>query len=181
MSDTNNIVNPVYSKNTIEFVAVAKSFCDFLEQSTNLDKDKFVETMVRLLPLLYLKGALLPEASDPADDYPESFATEFQYASITDTISSLLGEDDTYLEVFHRDIALSDGPLTANISENIADIWQDIYNFVETFRQGFDDAMNDALYVCKNNFAEYWGQSLVNVMRALHTICYTEKADNEEM
>jgi hypothetical protein len=181
MSDTNNKVNPVYTKNTIEFVAVAKSFCDFLEQAGKVDKDKFVETMVRLLPLLYLKGTLLPEANEPADDYPESFATEFQYAAIADLVSSLLGEDDTYLEVFHQDIALSDGPLTANISENIADIWQDIYNFVETFRQGYDDAMNDALCVCRNNFAGFWGQSLVNVMRALHAIYYSEKTDDEEM
>lgn len=179
MHDTSKTASPVYSKNTIEFVAVAKSFCDFLEQIDKVDKPRFLETMVRLLPLLYLKGTLLPETEPIGDDQPEVFASEVKYSMLTSSISDLLGSDDMYLEVFHPDIALSDGSLAASISENIADIWQDMYNFTETFRQGYDEAMNDALYNCRTNFTLYWGQSLVNVLRALHNVFYsaTDKED----
>jgi len=180
MRDHGKKANPVYSKNTIEFVAVAKSFCDFLEQLEMVDKPKFLGTMVRLLPLLYLKGTLLPETDPSEDDQPEVFATEVQYAMLAANIAGLLGSDDTYLEVFHPDISLSDNFLAVNISENIADIWQDMYNFIEIFRQGFDEAMNDALYNCRSNFALYWGQSLVNVMRALHNIYYKATENEDE-
>ena len=180
MSDTSKTASPVYSKNTIEFVAVAKSFCDYLEQTSHLEKQGFLETMVRLLPLLYLKGTLLPKNELIGEEQTEVFASETQYAMLAASIADLLGEDDAYLEVFHPDISLSDGPLASNISENIADIWQDMYNFVETFRQGYDDPMNDALYLCRTNFASFWGQSLVNVMRALHSICYPSNENEDE-
>jgi hypothetical protein len=40
--------------------------------------------------------------------------------------------------------------------------------------------MNDSLFVCKEHFAEFWGQRLVNTMRALHDVKYNaseEEAD----
>ena len=38
--------------------------------------------------------------------------------------------------------------------------------------------MNDALYVCTENFKMYWGQKLVNALRALHSLKYTVDTDN---
>ncbi|MDD4713697.1 MAG: DUF5063 domain-containing protein, partial [Bacteroidales bacterium] len=113
--------NPVYYKNTIEFVTVAKSFCDFLDQLESVDKKQFLDTMIRLLPLLYLKASLLPQNEMISDDSPETFATEEQYAVLSQTVSDLLGTDDAYLEVFHPDIKYTDTPVVAFISENIAD------------------------------------------------------------
>ena len=40
--------------------------------------------------------------------------------------------------------------------------------------------MNDSLYVCKEHFAEFWGQRLVNTMRALHDVKYNTSSDDEE-
>ena len=40
--------------------------------------------------------------------------------------------------------------------------------------------MNDALYVCIENFKSYWGQKLVNVLRALHSLKYTTSPDSLE-
>jgi hypothetical protein len=41
--------------------------------------------------------------------------------------------------------------------------------------------MNDSLYVCKEHFAEFWGQRLVNTMRALHDVKYhTSDVDDED-
>ncbi len=164
--------NPVYNKNTIEFVAVAKSFCDFMDQLETTDKAGFLDTTVRLLPLLYLKATLLPSNELISDDDPEMFATEEQYSDLARIIADLLGNDDAYLEVFHPDIRFSDTPVATFVSENLADIWQDLFNFISVFRIGYDDTMNDALYVCRTNFEQFWGQSLVNVLRALHNCKY---------
>jgi hypothetical protein len=180
MSNSPHSENPVYAKNTIEFVAVAKSFCDFMDQLESVNKQQFLDTAIRLLPLLYLKASLLPQNDLLSDDPQEEFATEDQYAVLTQTISDLLGNDDVYLEVFHTDINYSDTPVAAFISENISDIWQDLFNFISVFRLGYDETMNDALYVCRTNFEQFWGQSLVNVLRALHNCKYRAAGDEEE-
>ena len=39
--------------------------------------------------------------------------------------------------------------------------------------------MNDALAVCREQFAEFWGQRLLNVMRALHDVRYRQLAAGE--
>jgi Domain of unknown function (DUF5063) len=180
MLKTSQSENPVYAKNTIEFVAVAKSFCDFMDQLESIDKQIFLDTMVRLLPLLYLKGSLLPENELLADDAQEQFATEDQYAVLTQTISGLLGNDDAFLEVFHPEISYTDTPVASFISENVADIWQDLFNFISVYRLGYDETMNDALFFCRTNFEQFWGQSLVNVLRALHNCKYATSEKEEE-
>ena len=40
--------------------------------------------------------------------------------------------------------------------------------------------MNEALYVCRENFQQFWGQSLVNVLRALHQCRYRATDDDPE-
>ena len=40
--------------------------------------------------------------------------------------------------------------------------------------------MLEALYICFENFVTYWGQQLVNVLRALHNIRYTLDNDDDE-
>jgi hypothetical protein len=81
-----------------------------------------------------------------------------------------------------EDMKYSDTPISAFISENIADIYQDVRNFVSVYQYELTEQMNDALYVCRDNFRTYWGQKLVNVLRPLHSLLYTnsERLDDEE-
>ncbi len=164
--------SPVYSKNTLEFLAVAKSYCQVLENPEQLEKGKLLELLLRLLPLLYLKGSLLPQVEPVDEDGLETFATETQYGLLADCLASLFGPDDAYVEVFHPDIALADGAVAASVSERLADLWQEMFDFVEVFRQGFEESMLDALYRCREHFGQEWGPALLHVLRALHAIRY---------
>ena len=74
----------------------------------------------------------------------------------------------------------SDTPIKKNISEDLADIYQDVKNFVSVFKLGFDETMHDSLALCKENFALYWGQTLVNTMRALHDVRYNHSDEEAE-
>lgn len=60
----------VYSRNTVEFVTVAAEFCAFLEQSEGRKRRDFVDTMLKLLPLLYLKASLVPHVEGDEEFYP---------------------------------------------------------------------------------------------------------------
>lgn len=172
--------NPVYARNTIEFVSVAKTFCDFMDQLESMDKSVFLDTMLRILPVVYIKGSLLPENGILSEDDLETFATEEQYLALSQAISNLMGTDDTYLEVFSPEISFSDTPVMLSISENLADIWQDLFNFISVYHIGNEQTMNDALFVCRNNFEQLWGQSLVNVLRALHACKYSTSVKDEK-
>lgn len=169
----------IFSRNTVEFVTVAAEFCAYLERAEALRRKDFVDTILKILPLLYIKASMLPECEMVSDTEPENFVTEEDYEVLRYSLAALMADKDDYLEVFMQDMRYSDTPITRCISEDLADIYQDIKNFVSVFQLGFDETMNDSLALCRENFSLYWGQTLVNTMRALHSV-KVNPADEEE-
>ena len=49
----------IFDKNVIEFVTVAAEFCAFLERAERMKRSTFVDTSLKILPLLYLKASTL--------------------------------------------------------------------------------------------------------------------------
>lgn len=155
------------------FTTVATEFCYFLERAENMNRDAFVNIILQILPLLYVEAFLLPEVELFNDEEElERYVTEERYEALRIKLSAILAEKDDYLEVFLPEMAYSDTPIKQSISEDLADIYMDIKNFIFVFRQGLNETMNDALYICKENFSIYWGQKLVNTLRALHNMKY---------
>lgn len=170
----------VYSQPVIDFVTVAVESCLFLEHATDETRDDFINKAVKILPLLYLKTALLPLPEPVFDDAPERFVTEEDYLFVKEQVEQLLGADDSYLEVFHPDMALSDTPIAAFVSENLADIYQELKDFAANYQLADQDIMNDALLTCLQAFGEHWGQKLLNAQRALHALRYNENFGVED-
>lgn len=160
----------VYQQPAIEFVTVAVQLCLYLEQVEGLDKSEFVEKMLCLLPLLYLKARLLPKATEELDGFPERFVSEQEYEDIRQKVAQCMGADDTYLEVFVEDMRYSDEPITAFVSENIADIYQEVKDLACNYQTRDEAVMNDALVNCIEAFEQHWGQKLLNVLRPLHAV-----------
>lgn len=160
----------VYHQPAIEFVTVAVQLCLYLEQVEGLDKSEFIEKMLCLLPLLYLKARLLPKATEELDGFPERFVSEQEYEDIRQKVAQCMGADDTYLEVFVEDMRYSDEPITAFVSENIADIYQEVKDLACNYQTRDEAVMNDALVNCIEAFEQHWGQKLLNVLRPLHAV-----------
>jgi hypothetical protein len=165
----------VFDLNVAEFVTVAAEFCSFLERTEEMKRNLFVDIILKILPLLYLKASLLPEGELKGDGDSERYVTEHVYEALRINLATVMGEKDDYLEVFLPDMAYSDTPIKKCISEDLADIYQDIKDFVFVFRLGVNEMMNDAVVCCKENFKSFWGQRLVNTMRALHDVKYNEE------
>lgn len=169
----------VFSRNTVEFVTVAAEFCAYIERTNEHSRKEFVETLLKLLPLLYIKAQMLPQEEKITDEDMEDFVTEDSYEILRMTIYDLLADKDSYLDVFVADMKYSDTPVTKSISEDLADIYQDVKNFVCLFQLGINETMHDAIIECNEHFREYWGQTLVNTLRALHDIRYSTNLDEE--
>lgn len=170
----------VFSRNTVEFVTVAAEFCAYLERANEYSRKEFTSTMLKLLPLLYLKAQMLPYEERLNEDSLEDFVTEDSYEVLRMTLFDILAEQDTYLDVFVSDMKYSDTPITKSISEDLADIYQDLKNFICLFRLGINETMHDAITECNIHFRQYWGQILVNTLRALHDIEYNTTGNEDE-
>lgn len=170
----------IFDRNVIEFVTVAAEFCKFIEQAEGMKRSVFVDTSLKILPLLYLKTSMLPECKAIGEETPETFVTEETYEVIRINLSAILAEKDDYLDVFVSDMKYSDQPITKFISEDLTDIYQDIKDFIFVFQLGLNETMNDSLTICQENFRLYWGQKLVNTLRALHDVKYSQGEDEEE-
>jgi len=160
----------VYQQPAIEFVTVAVQLCIYLEKLAEYEREEFVDKMLGILPLLYLKARLVPKSDLELDGYIEQFVSEYEYEQVRQAIATQLGTDDTYLEVYMEDMRYSDEPITAFISENIADIYQEMKDLACNYQTQNESVMNDALVACLEAFEQHWGQKLLNVLRPLHAL-----------
>ncbi len=169
----------VYQQDVIEFVTVAAQTCLFLEHLNELERADFLQKITKLLPLLYLKTQMLEMPEAETDGFLEQFVAEEDYNYIRSGVQNLLGTDDAYLEVFVDEMRYSDEPITAFISENLADIYQELKDCCANYQSANEEVMNDALVACLEGFREHWGQKVLNALRALHCL-WVNEAETEE-
>ena len=95
------------SPNSLAFVALSNEYCAAIEGASQVaDSRVFVAEMLRLLPRLYIVASDLNPAPSLEEDTPyiDSYLGEDYYESARESIESLLGADDVYLEVFEEDM-----------------------------------------------------------------------------
>ena len=73
----------IFDKNSIEFVTVAAEYCGFIERARGADRKTFVDTALKILPLLYLKASLIPECEQIGEGDLEVFVTEDDYEVVS--------------------------------------------------------------------------------------------------
>jgi hypothetical protein len=173
--------DPVYSRNIVEFVAVANEFCKYAEHASEIKGDELLRILQRILPLMYLKASLLPALEPFFEDGNEKFVMESDWNRIHDSFRQQFGTADDYPEVFNEKSEETDAPVLSSISEDLSDIYQDLKNFLLLYQTGTREVMNDAVWECRMNFENYWGQKLVNSLRAIHRFIYSgEETGNIE-
>ncbi len=163
----------VYSKNVVEFVTVVSEFCTSAENVAKMPAEANLQKMQKLLPLLYLKAAMLPKTERLLDEELDKYISELDYNVLHQKWLQLLNEYDSFYEVFDPAIQFGQETVTASVSENLLDIYQDLKNFLIAYSIGNEEVMNDALVECVEHFEEFWGQQLVNVLRAVHMLVYS--------
>lgn len=171
MSENNISLSP----NSLAFIALANEYCHALENIFDYDdRQAFVAEILRLLPRLYMSVSDI-KPDENTDSFIDSYLDENDYDNVRDNISRMMADEDIYLEVFMDDMKYSDTPIGTSVSENLADIYQPLYNFVATVKDATDETITEAIAAIKTDFTTYWGQTLCNVLRALHSAYYTRQ------
>ena len=163
----------ILNTNSLAFIALCNEYCAAVEDVRESDKDDFVQSMLRLLPRLYISATdLKVEALDEEDAYLEPILDEDYYESVRCGIENLMGPEDIFLEVFEEDMKYSDTPIAASISESLADIFQVLFNFVGMVKEAPEHLIPLALVAVRDEFQGYWSRILCNVLRALNQLRY---------
>jgi hypothetical protein len=166
----------IYSKNVLEFAAVAAESCGFFERAASFERKDFVERLLKLLPLIYLKATMLPAMESEPEDEPERFVSEDEYERLRENIERLLGQFDRYLEV----VPGTEEMIDLSIAEDIADIYQELKDFSENYQLAIDESMLSGLAAVTTAFEEHWGQKLLNALRSLHFYRHNEDLSNDD-
>ena len=167
MSDT------VLNNNALAFIGLCNEYCQAVESAAETERGDFIDTMLRLLPRIYIAASDLSADTSTEEAYINPSLEEDYYESVRRAIENIMGPDDTYLEVFEEDMKYSDTPIAASLSEGLTDIFQSVYNFIEMIKPDPLALAPEALAAIKDDFESYWSQILCNNLRALNKIKYS--------
>ncbi len=167
----------ILNNNALAFIALSNEYCHALETASSTEPETFVNSMLRLLPRLYISASDLDTTElvvlSDEDVYIESSLDEEYYDSVKESVAALMGAEDVYLETFEEDMKYSDTPVSASISEGLADLFQVLYNFTEMVKNRPTDLLPGVLTAVKEDFSDYWSRTLCNVLRALNHVKYS--------
>lgn len=155
--------------NSIAFIGLCNEYCVAVENARESSREEFLDSMLHLLPRLYIAAYdLKPEPLLADEAYIDGVLEEDYYDSVRRSMETLFGEYDVYLEVFEEDMKYSDTPVAASISEGLSDIFQVLYNFINTIRDATDETLRNAIAAVSDDFRTFWSARLCNVLRALN-------------
>ena len=126
----NQTENPIYAHDTLEFVTVAAEYCALLEKCEERTAEELVGTLLKLLPLLYMKVQLLPEVDPDGVFVPSDQVTEDDYNYVREGTWRLLREHDEYEMLVWDEDMQTEESRWCSVSEGLADIYQALRNFV---------------------------------------------------
>ncbi len=162
------------SKSVIEMATVANEFCYFFETLEKKDKETILDFTQRILPLLYLKGTLLPVVTPNNPEANERFVTEEQWERIFTELRDKFGKDDEFWVIDPQYINETE-PLKASLSENIADIYQDMKDFLLLLQKNTLAARENAISECSILLGNHWGYRVGNILSRIHHLIYFEE------
>lgn len=154
----------IASSEVIELYKAAHDFCLTIEEHYKFDKEFFFRYCQRILPFLYLRGALLPECEcyDWIDN--DRYVTSETWQDIYNSLLSLFEDKNTF---FYWNNSLKE-PIESSMSENITDIYQDLKDFVFLYSKPSFYAKSNAVYYVRRWYYERWGYLILLTLQNMH-------------
>ena len=162
------------SKSVIEMATVANEYCYFFETLEKKDMEVILYFTQRILPLLYLKGSLLPGITPKHPEANERFVTEEQWEGVFTALREKFDKQDEFWIIDPQYINETE-PLKASLAENLADIYQDMKDFLLLLQKNTLPARENAISECKLLLANHWGYRVGNIFTRIHHLIYFEE------
>ena len=164
------------TKPVVEMITIAGEYATYMDAVEEKSKRGIMDFTHRILPLLYLKGTMLPAIEVEFPEANERFVTEEQWENVFTILREKFGEDDEYWIIDPQYINETE-PLKASLSENLTDIYQDMKDVSMLYQKNTLAARENALNDCRDLFGSRWGYRTGNVMTRLHHLLYSNDDD----
>jgi hypothetical protein len=172
---TEDNLNKLKSNQVLELIRVAHEYCVFTE---GLEKKTLIETLSfyqKVIPLLYIKGSLLPTVEVSDESLNERFVNEAHWETVFMALREKLGEDEYYWQVdINKEMKKS------SLAENLADVYQDLKDFVELFQKNQIAAKENAVFEIRKFFAVHWGPISITTLPEIHKLLYAKEIVEHE-
>nr|NQU94040.1 DUF5063 domain-containing protein [Bacteroidota bacterium] len=165
---------PAYSPFVLEFLAVAQKYCLFIEEIDKYEKKQIFDYLHKALPLLYLRGSVLPVIEVEDFSSNEKYLTEEQWQTVFNEVREIIGKEDEYW-FLENDNPLNE-PVKGSLADNLTDIYQDMKDFVLLYQKPLRDAKKVAVWEIADLFKSHWGFRVVNVLKVMHYYLYNEQS-----
>lgn len=164
--------DPVYSKDVIEFLTVANEYCLFTEKTEQYTKEDIILYYVKICPLLYIKGILLPQLEGNESEITERYVTEENWEIIFNTLRRKMGDDDLFWDIDH-DHTNDKTIRKLSISEHITDVYQDLKDFIMLYQKNTHAAKMNAVAECNRLFGTNWGNKIIRIQKTAHQYIFS--------
>ena len=172
---TSNI-DIIEGKNTKELFLVASQYCTFIDNIHTFEKDQILDYLIKITPLMYIKGGLIPEIEIEDNAACEQFFTEEQYELLYLSLKEKLEEID-FFECYNYPLSEME---TKSLCETLSDIYQDMKDFLLLYNKGTFPAQEGALFLLRTNFAERWGRQITVLLPYLHHLVFPLREESLE-
>ena len=161
-----------------DMVITAGKFCYFIENVYQYNLEDVNEFLIKILPVLYIKGALLPEIKEVDEELAERFVTEETWHKIFLSLKEKYADTDSF-DMIEPD-STDNKIVTVSISEFISDIYQGLKDFLLLFRKSTTTAQECAIYECRNHFVNRWGIQASIIITELHKLIFKNLKNSSE-
>lgn len=150
------------------FVKNCEEYCKLIESLDEMSSVNVLQDIKTALLPVYLKMHRIVRPKTKYEHDAEKYVTERQYNKIRKILIAIIGQRDSYNEIFNPEKPNSKKSTQASLSEDLTDVYQDLKDFVQWHNQGTFEAMNDAIIELVDTFGKFWGMKLLNAVRYIH-------------
>jgi hypothetical protein len=158
-----------------EFIEAAGDYCRLIENAGQKQTNELLYDLQQMLPLLYSKAVLIPKPKYCYEEEPKKFVSESDYAHIIDILQQKFEKFQHKAPDLTADKLSRQGTGNFLVAEVLADIYEELKNFIRLYETGISQAMNDAVWVCRNNFELSTGIMFIESLRFLHSVIYNSE------
>lgn len=167
----------IKSQVVTEFITVAADFCQLMEQASKKRTGELFSNLQQLLPEIYLKALKLPKPKYCYEEEPKKFVKEDDYAAIHDALRQKIELVNGIARMSPGTRSSQQELVSFSMAELLADIYEELKNFVMLYEVGIPQAMNDAVWLCRESFEQGFGIKLTEGVKLLHGIMYSKDTE----
>lgn len=164
----------VKSKQVIDMITVANDYCIFTESIDKQDKKAILSYYQKVLPLLFIKGALLPEIEPEDNSANMKYVNEEQWQQVYQNLEEKLEKDDKYWFPDQNNELMKE-----SLADNLADIYQDMKDFVLLYQDPRLAAKENAVADLWQLYKVHWGPRITKALHHIHLTLFNESISNE--